>query len=336
MIEQASPQIMGHDEECWLAFMKRDIPNYQDRPHRPSDPKNWFKAYRKLKKESDAEMASGAEKLKAAFASIKQEKEQSFARLTSRPSMPVITRRANTGWSTRGHWQPSAKNMSASEKIKRDVQDAQRSRMLRERNQIKLGRQMKSTAMPSNHTKVAVAPRSMIEEIKKRNASPPPQPVPRAIRAPVQRATGSRPPLHAPSTAEKRRPKEAGDGYDLMRDRESRLKAMQTRKFDSSVPEQERDPDDAKGGDAGGLSLDFLEEDDLFSDDNDQPDTTPRKNTTPHRPAHLSPAHSKPAGIAASPAPLYSASPRPLPAKRKAQPSLFMSSPAKKARPGVT
>lgn len=319
---------MGHDRECWLAFMKRDIPNYQDRPHRPADGKNWGKAYRKLKKDSEAEMAAGAEKLKAAFASIKQEKEQSLAKQISRPSMAAVARRPNTGWSNRGNWGPSTKNMSASEKIKHDMKDAARSRLLRERNQIKLGRALKSTATPTNHTKVAVAPRSMVEEIKKRKASPPPQSAPRAIRVPVRRTTGSRPPLHAPNPAERRRPKEAGDGYDLTRDRESRLKAMQTRKFDSSA-EQDHPSSDA----GGGLSLDFLEDDDLFSDDNNnnQANTTPKKAAS-----HLSPPHNKSTRTASPAPPHHPASPRPLPAKRKAQPSLFMASPAKKARPGVT
>lgn len=312
--------------------MKRDIPNYQDRPYRPADPNNWSKAYRKLKKEADAKMASDEAKLKAAFASIKQEKEQNLAKQISRPSGPATARRANIGWSNRSNWGPSTKNMTASEKIKHDMKDAARSRMLRERNQLKLGRAMKSTATPSNHTKVAVAPRSMVEEIKKRNASPPPTPVPRAIRVPVRRTTGSRPPLHAPSTTEKRRPKEAGDGYDLMKDRESRLKAMQTRKFDSSADSEHPTSDAKGGGDAGGLSLDFLEDDDLFSDDdNNQAVTTPKKATS-----HFSPSHNKHAGTTSPAPPHHPAGPRPLPAKRKAPPSLFMASPAKKARPGVT
>lgn len=327
MIEQASPQIIGHDEECWLTFMRRDIPNYKDRPHRPNDPKSWYKAYRKLKKEADAEMASGAERLKAAFASINQEKEQSLARQTNRVAMPTA-KRMNAGWSSRGHWAPSAKTLSASAKIKRDVQDAQRARMLRERNQIKLGRQLKSASTANNPTKVAVAPRSMVEELKKKNISPPATPEPAAIRVPVRRVGASRPPLHAPKEDDRRRPREAGSGYDLIGDREARLKAMQTRKY---TPHSERDTQSNEMADPGGLSLDFLEDDDLYSDHE-----TPKAITSQSTATHLSPAPIRSArGLSPSGGGGGSrkASPRPLPAKRKTQPSLFMTSPAKRARP---
>lgn len=196
--------------------------------------------------------------------------------------------------------------------------------MLRERNQIKLGKQMKQ-APTNNPTKVAVAPRSMVEEMKKRNASPPHEPPVQAVRVPIRRPAGSRPPLHAPKETERRRPREAGDGYDLIQDREARLRALQTKKIANEPAPR------ADAGDTGGLSLDFLEEDDLFSDgDHDKP---PTNAPQPSKPAHLRPTPDN-SGRAVSPEPRL-ASPRSMPAKRKAPPSLFMSSPAKKARPGV-
>lgn len=312
--------------------MKRDIPNYQDRPHRPNNPASWYKVYRKLKKESDAATASGAERLKAVFTSIKEEKEQSLAKQISRPSLPT-PKRASAGWSSRSHWAPSTANMSASEKIKRGQLEAQRARMLRERNQIKLGRQVKSAATSNNFTKVAVAPRSMIEELKKKNMSPPPEP--QIVRPPVRRGAAPRPPLHGPKDEERRRPKEAGTGYNLISDREARLKAMQTKKHEPQ-PSRAGTTNSKAADESGGLSLDFLEDDDLFSSDEDGGAPSATKSTKPTQaPRKEGPRDLKPSIVSAQLR--RSTSPRPLPAKRKAPPSLFMasSSPAKRSRPGV-
>lgn len=322
MIEQNSPQIVGYDEECWLAFMKRDIPRYETRPHRVTDPTKWYKAYKKLKKEADAEMAAGTDRLRAALTSIKEEKEQNLARLTTNAAMPG--KRTNTGWSGRANWGPSTKHMSASERIKRNQADAQRARMIRERNQIKMGRALKACATPQNFAKVTVAPRSMIEEVKKANAPPPPEP--KVIRAPVRRGYIPRPPMPAPKDEERKRPREAGAGYDLIGDREARLKAMQTKKHEPTPHSNQQSP--SKVDDGGGLSLDFLEDDELFSDDGNA--SSPAKTATPQKASSEGLVPPRQAIVSHPPRPV---SPRPLPAKRKAPPSIFM---AKRPRTGVS
>ena len=68
-LEMNSPQLIGRDGEIWLKFIERDIPNWESKPHQPSNPKNWWKVYRKLKQEAQDDMVQDAEKLKAEFRS---------------------------------------------------------------------------------------------------------------------------------------------------------------------------------------------------------------------------------------------------------------------------
>ena len=337
-IEQSSPQIIGHTSDLWIAFMQKDIPKFSlTQPHRPSDPKNWYKVYRKLKKQADAEVAQGAEKLKAAFASIKQEKEQMLAKTTTRAAVPG--RRQNNSGVSRSNWAPSMKGLTASERIRRQVDDTARARMLRERNELKMKKQLKASAY-QNPAKVAVAPRSMVEEIK-RNEAPPPASI---IRAPGRRPSGL--------TGDERR-KVAGASasapYDLMQDREARLKAMQTRQVGSSALPPRNIGLGQAPVDKGGLSLELLEDDDLFSEDdgNDESEDDIQLPTIPtssaRKTSHMSPL------LKPSPGPARLTSPGPRltgsqttaggagggGVKRKAPATLFMAPAAKKARPRV-
>lgn len=54
--------------------MERDVPNYQDKPHKPTNPQNWYKSYRKLVKESEKEIGKDAALLKATIDGINNEK----------------------------------------------------------------------------------------------------------------------------------------------------------------------------------------------------------------------------------------------------------------------
>ncbi|KAK4690224.1 hypothetical protein P7C71_g6512, partial [Lecanoromycetidae sp. Uapishka_2] len=74
-IEIASPQICGLDEEIWLGFIKRDVPNWQTKPHIPKNPQIWYKVYRKLVKDNEREIERDAEILKATMDGIKKESD---------------------------------------------------------------------------------------------------------------------------------------------------------------------------------------------------------------------------------------------------------------------
>jgi elongin-A len=42
-LEANCPQLLGETGEIWLRFIKRDIPDWEKKPHEPRDPRNWRK-----------------------------------------------------------------------------------------------------------------------------------------------------------------------------------------------------------------------------------------------------------------------------------------------------
>jgi elongin-A len=87
-LEINSPQLIGRDGEVWLQFIKRDIPDWESKPHQPKDPRNWWKVYKKLTEQTKVDREKGAEKLKAALDAVKDEREQKLAKVVSRKDLP--------------------------------------------------------------------------------------------------------------------------------------------------------------------------------------------------------------------------------------------------------
>lgn len=75
-LEDASPQLCGADEEIWIGFIKRDIPDWEEKILYPRNPKSWWKVYRKLTEDVEKEAQQDAAALKAKFSRIKQEKDK--------------------------------------------------------------------------------------------------------------------------------------------------------------------------------------------------------------------------------------------------------------------
>ncbi|KAL9099659.1 MAG: hypothetical protein Q9163_004872 [Psora crenata] len=79
-IEEKSPQICGPDAEIWRELIKRDIPNWDTKPHEPKNPMSWYKVYRKLLKESKMEVDQDAQLLKATLDGIKSKQARNTAK----------------------------------------------------------------------------------------------------------------------------------------------------------------------------------------------------------------------------------------------------------------
>ncbi|KAI9712419.1 MAG: hypothetical protein M1820_001632 [Bogoriella megaspora] len=75
-LEQNCPQLVGQDGEIWLNLIKRDIPNWENRPHTPKDPTKWWKVYRKLQNDVAEEQREAEEKLIAALNKHQAQKEE--------------------------------------------------------------------------------------------------------------------------------------------------------------------------------------------------------------------------------------------------------------------
>ena len=63
-----------------MEFIKKDIPNWETKPHQPMNPKNWYKVYRKLLKESKKEVDQDALLLKATLDDIKSKQAEHKAK----------------------------------------------------------------------------------------------------------------------------------------------------------------------------------------------------------------------------------------------------------------
>ena len=89
-IEKASPQLVGHDAEIWMKFIKRDVPKWEDKPHEPSNPESWFKVYRKLLADSANEIDDDAKALEATLKGIKAEQSKHTIRQVRQSTVPKL------------------------------------------------------------------------------------------------------------------------------------------------------------------------------------------------------------------------------------------------------
>lgn len=58
-----------------MRYIKRDIPNWDKKPHQPRDEKNWSKVYRKLKRDAEKEEEAQAEALKQRMQAIHKDRK---------------------------------------------------------------------------------------------------------------------------------------------------------------------------------------------------------------------------------------------------------------------
>ncbi|EXJ88691.1 hypothetical protein A1O1_05623 [Capronia coronata CBS 617.96] len=208
-LEQASPQIIGKDAELWMNFIKRDIPDWHLKPHEPKDPKKWYKVYCKLKEEARLDSTADEAMLKAALANIKNEKEQNVTEIASRVNYAPSRRSRMQYNSVSGRaGSKGANKMTLMEKIRKEARDAKASRMNRPMHEL-----------PKRATAVAKPPQQFVEELKQKAATTVSHTPTRRV-VPVQTP---RPPLHAPRP---KRPEIESSSYDLMKDREARLRAL--------------------------------------------------------------------------------------------------------------
>lgn len=92
-IEKWSPQILGHDEEIWRQFIKRDAPGFEAKSRSPSDGNLWYEIYLKAVAQSKKEVAEDERILKAKMDEIKMHQTKHTSRqvdATTVPKLPQI------------------------------------------------------------------------------------------------------------------------------------------------------------------------------------------------------------------------------------------------------
>lgn len=132
-LEQNSPQIQGETGDIWLKMIKRDIPNWQQRPHQPRDPRKWSLVYRKLKKDAEKEKQDQAEALKQQMRAIQQDRSHTKTLIVdanvhyrSKGQKTRGSGGASKGWGVPGA--PAKTGKVALDKLKRGMFDYKRER----------------------------------------------------------------------------------------------------------------------------------------------------------------------------------------------------------------
>jgi elongin-A len=291
-LEINSPQIIGHDGEIWLQLIRRDIPDWESKPHQPKDPKNWWKVYRKLKEQIQKDREQGAEKLRAELNSIKDEQEQNFAKVVSRKDLPREpgSQRSRTlyNYNSGKTGSKSGHKLSLLDKIRKEARDARVARL-----------NIPASMVPKQPTKVTRAPQSFVDEYKRgaqQRSSPSGTDRPMAPRAP-------RPPL-----ALSRQDKSAAG--KTFQEREERLRALTSGPATAGHPLPSLKSEN---------QMPLVDDEDLA--DEDEPRAKGRQSRP--EPALRTSAVSPPRPRACTPPTTRFGSPGP-PPKRKAEPSIFM------------
>lgn len=130
-LEHNCPQILGETEEIWRRFIKRDIPNWDKKPHQPRDPKNWSKVYRKLKRDAQKEEEEQAQALKQRMQAIQKDRQGHQTTIVEgqtgfRPSVSRKMFGTGSGWARSAA--PKETGKVAFDKLRRGIFDQKQAR----------------------------------------------------------------------------------------------------------------------------------------------------------------------------------------------------------------
>ncbi len=318
-LEITSPQIIGHDGEIWLQLIKRDIPDWESKPHQPKDPKNWWKVYKKLKEQTQKDREQGAEKLKAALDSIKDEREQNLAKLLPRKDLPKepTNHKAKTlfNYNSGKTGSKSGHKLSLLERIRKEAREARLARIHQPPAQL-----------AKNATETRKAPQGLVEDYKRSAQQNAPASV--ALRSP------SAPRIPRPPLAVMRQEKPVADKSSL--EREERLRALTggrpnkaTATSDSDITRTDHPPKRSITSQPVSRPKSHRSQSDGAEDEDVDDDTQLSDTHRGPKSQTMRTTNSPPKYRMGTPPPTRFGSPGP-PPKRKAEPSIFMS--AKKAK----
>lgn len=88
-IELNSPQVLGETGEIWLRIIERDFPlEYKSKGYKPQNANKWYRVWEKYKADHDQSLQESEEKLRSAFAGLKQDKEKNTSKIVERKYLP--------------------------------------------------------------------------------------------------------------------------------------------------------------------------------------------------------------------------------------------------------
>ncbi|ORY15971.1 RNA polymerase II transcription factor SIII subunit A-domain-containing protein [Clohesyomyces aquaticus] len=133
-LETTCPQLLGETGEIWLRFIKRDIPNWDRKPHQPRNPENWSKVYRKLKRDAEREQEEQEEALREQMRALQKDRSENKTTIVNASVNynPAVRRRGAGGsssWGTStGPPPPPKTGKAVLDKLKRGMFDQKMAR----------------------------------------------------------------------------------------------------------------------------------------------------------------------------------------------------------------
>lgn len=131
-LEENCAQIQGETGEIWLRMIKRDIPDWDKKPHQPRDARNWSKVYRKLRKETEMEKREQEYALKEQMRALQKDRAQNKTMIVDSKvgfgarSNRVFGLGSHSGWGSSGA--PAKTGKVAMDALKRGMFDYKRER----------------------------------------------------------------------------------------------------------------------------------------------------------------------------------------------------------------
>lgn len=168
-LEENCPQIQGETRDIWKRYIRRDVPDWDQKPHTPRDDKNWSKVYRKLVRDAEKEKLDQENQLK----------EQMKALQAGREGNKTVIMTTNKSYGrTGGHWSmgsgkdygraapPPKTGKVAMDKLKRGMFDRNQARtraIQTPQHQLAMKKQMVSS-IPERLVRMAQqeAPKTMV------------------------------------------------------------------------------------------------------------------------------------------------------------------------------
>jgi elongin-A len=220
-LEENCTQIQGETGEIWMKYIKRDIPDWDKKPHQPRDPRNWNKVYRKLKKDAEKEKNDQEDALKQQMRALQQNRAQNKTLIVDSRvgygarSSRVFGLGSSSGWGGSGAPRPTGK--VAMDKLKRGMFDSKRDRPRAAMMPTHLLAQRQSLvrAAPARMVRMAEneAPRNMVisrqaaASVAQRKDALPELKQPVITHKPLSRPTGAPPRVSLPAGQQFNAPK---------------------------------------------------------------------------------------------------------------------------------
>ncbi|KAF2853816.1 hypothetical protein T440DRAFT_465572 [Plenodomus tracheiphilus IPT5] len=209
LLEENCEQLKGETGEIWLRFIKRDIPNWETRKYEPRDPRNWSRAYRKLKKDSENEKLAQAEMLRNKMKAVdrSQTKTQIVDTRVGSGTRRLFTTRGSSGNASWGPatGAPAKTGKVAFDKLKRGIFDHKRDRPTMH--------QMSPDVLARRRTQLMQAPAHMVRmavnEAPQRRIAAAREAADAAAKKHEPRPTASRPPAAKPQISQRPAPRKA-------------------------------------------------------------------------------------------------------------------------------